>query len=224
MYYTGSTVGTLEDIYDSLYYGLGIAELGVAGFILMAGIVAAVAGFVFAVAMWVLEAIPLYKLSKKTGRKMPWLAWIPIFSGYCRLYVLADIPGDKEYDIFGKYKIKQRSNAFWIYVAINVLGSFVIGFIVTLASLLIPIVGSFSIVLNLLPMAATAVMRYIFLKDVLNIFKPDAKANNTAAIIVTALDTFVTLGFARTVYLYTLLKYEPLPQGTGDGEELVIAE
>ena len=223
-YVNDSSLDSLESIYDALYYGLGIAELGVAGVMMMVAIVTAAVSALLALVIWVLEAIPLYKLAKKTERPMPWLAWIPFFSSWFRQYVVADIPGNKPFDVFGKYKFDDRRTAFWVYLGIRLLGTIIIGLIVSVVSIVIPFIGSFSAILYLIPGAAAAIIEYIFLKDLLDVFKPDTKANTTASIVIVLLDTFVTLGLARTVYLYTLLKLDPLPQGTGDGAEFVVAE
>ena len=56
------------------------------------------------------------------------------------------------------------------------------------------------------------------------IFKEDKKANNTAAIVVTALDALATFGFARVVYLYTILKYNPIPEETIEIPTEAVAE
>ena len=223
MYSTGSS-SSLESIYEDLLYGLGIAELGFAGVLFTIGIIMTILSFVLAIAIWIIEAIPLYKLAKKTARPMPWLAWVPFFSSYFRLYVIADIPGEKEVNLFNKWKVADRRHAFWGYVGIRLFGGTLIGLLVAVCSFVIPLIGSLSAVLYLVPAVATAIIEYIFLKDLLDVFKPDIKANNVTSIVITALDNTVTFGLARTVYLYTLLKLDPLPKGTGDGAEFVIAE
>lgn len=163
---------------------------------------------------YIFEAFPIYKLAKKTGRKMAWLAWIPIFGVYFRTYVLADIAGDKELVIIPeKVVIKNRQTSFWIYLGISVLGPVVIGILTTILSL-IPVIGwfisMFTTLLVFVPVICTAFMEYAYLRDVLDIFKEDKKANNTAAIVVTALDAAITGGLARLIYLYTILKCEPI--------------
>ena len=212
-------VTTLEEIYEGLYYGLGIAELGIAGVVLVWGLIVAVVGFCvstfLSVLRWVLEAYPTYKLAKKVGYAHAYLAWIPIFGSYCRLFVLAGMPGDRPFEAFGKFKMKSRGLAFWLYLAIVVFGGTLITAIIGILNV-IPIIGqvigTFTSLLYLLPWAITTVMEYVFLKDVLDLFKEDEKANRTASIVVTLLDSLATFGFARTIYLYTLLKRDPLPQ------------
>ena len=70
-------------------------------------------------------------------------------------------------------------------------------------------------ILYLVPTVATGWMEYVYTKDVLDLFKEDKKSNRTAAIVVSALDSFVTFGFARTVLMYTIMKKNPLPQNFG---------
>ena len=212
-------VTTLEEIYEGLYYGLGIAELGIAGVVLVWGIMAAIIGAVvsavLSVLRWLLEAYPTYQLAKKVGYAHAYLAWVPIFGSYCRLYVLAAMPGDRPFDFLGKWKMKSRTMAFWLYLAILFFGNTIITTVIGILNV-VPIIGqvigSFASLLYLLPWAITCVAEYVFLKDVLDLFKEDEKSNRTTSIIITALDNLATLGFARTIYLYTLLKNEPVPQ------------
>ncbi len=208
----GEVSQILEDIYESLYYGLGIAELGIVGVILMAtiivSIVTAVVSFLVTVILWILEAIPLYKLAKKTNRKRAWLAWVPILGNYFRMYVLADIPGDKPFSIASRSI--SRNMAFWIYIGIDLFGVALVNVIVAIINFFIPVVGLLALAFNLLPLVCAGFMEYIFLKDVLDVFKADEKSNKVASIVITVLDNLATLGFARLVYLYTLLKYKPI--------------
>ncbi len=213
----GEVSQILEDIYYTLFYGLGIAELGIAGVILMISIITAAISLLVAIVVWVLEAIPLYKLAKKNGRKHAWLAWVPLFGNYFRMYVLADIPGDKPFS-FGSRSLCSRNMAFWIYVGIEIFGDALINIIVLIINFFFPVVGLLALVLPLLPWICTAIMEYIFLKDVIDMFKTDKKSNNVAAIVITVLDNIVTLGFARLIYLYTLLKYAPIKQNVNNVE------
>ncbi len=198
----------------------GIASVGIVGIMAVFAVIAAVVSFIVGVVIWILEAIPVYTLSKKMGRKNAWLAWIPFFGDEFRLWVLSDMAGDKPFTIYKeKYTIKNRNTSFWIYIAIKFLGGAVISAVVTAVSAIIPVIGTFSFVLMLVPKFACGVMEYVYLRDVLNIFKENKKSNQTASFVVTLLDNIATLGFARIVYLYTLLKREPLPI-----KEIVIEE
>ncbi len=209
----------LEEILEFLGLGYALGEVSIAGAILIFGIitviVSAIISFIFKFIIYVLEAFPVYKLARKTGRKRAWLAWVPVFGSYFRLYVLADIAGDKELVFFGKFKLKNRPLSFWMYVGIDLFGSTLITAVIGVLQVLPvigQIIGALSTLLNLVPAVAKAFIEYAYLRDVLNIFKEDKKANNTASIVVTALDALATLGFARVIYLYTILKYNPIPE------------
>lgn len=216
------SIDTLEELYETIYYGLGIAELGIAGVMLMVslivGLVAAVVGLVVSLVVFVLEAIPLYKISKKLDRKyawLVWLSWIPFIGGYFSTYVLSDIPGDQPVKLVSKLTVENRVMSFWIYTGIRLFGATLITVLISIVNM-IPVlgqvIGAFSTLLYLAPTVAAAWIEYAYLRDVLDLFKPDQKSNNTAAIIITALDTMATLGLARAIYLYTIMNKEPLPQ------------
>ncbi len=209
----------LEEFLRFLNVGITLGELSLGGTILLVclitSIITAVISFIFQFIIYVLEAFPVYKLARKTGRKRAWLAWVPVFGSYFRLYVLADIAGDKELVFFGKFKLKNRPLSFWMYVGIDLFGSTLITAVIGVLQVLPvigQIIGALSTLLYLVPAVAKAFIEYAYLRDLLNIFKEDKKANNTAAIVVTALDALATFGFARVVYLYTILKYNPIPE------------
>lgn len=219
---TDDLIEQMEELYEMLFYGLGIAELGLTGAILVGAIIVAIAtavvGFVVSLVVFILEAIPLYKISRKMGRKnawLVWLSWLPVIGGYFSAYVLADIPGDKPVKLVGKVEIKSRSMSFWMYTGIGLFGSAlitaVIG-IINVVPVIGQIVGAFASLLYLVPAVAMAWLEYVYLRDVLDIFSPDRKANNTAAIVVAVLDALVTFGLARAFYLYTVMNKAPLPR------------
>lgn len=173
-----------------------------------------VIAFVISVVVFLVEAVPIFKASKKLNRPcawLIWLGWLPVVGTYIKTYVLCDIAGDKSVKLFGKYEIESRLTSFWIYVGISVLGTAIISIIVSILSF-IPIIGAFSWILSYIPVVVLAVFNYAYLRDVLDLFKADKNANNTAAIIVTILDSTVTFGLARAIYLYTIYKLDPLPQ------------
>ncbi|MDO5123837.1 MAG: hypothetical protein Q4D44_04130 [Eubacteriales bacterium] len=204
----------LPDLFGSADSSLALAEMGIAGIILLVALITAVISIIFSLVIYVVEAIPTYILARKAKRPLAWLAWIPFFGSYCRLFVLADIPGNKPFvALTDKITIKSRPLSFLAYVGIKLLGPSVITAFIALANL-VPfigqVVGTLSSVLYLVPAVALAIMEYVYLKDVLDVFKEDKKANSTASLVVTLLDSFITFGFARVIYLYTLLKKEPI--------------
>ena len=159
---------------------------------------------------WILQAIPTYKLAKKAGYKNAFIAWIPIFGNYFRIYALSAIAQDKPFEL-GKLKIGNRSTSVWIYTAIGLFGTTVISSLVAILGS-IPVIGQiislFATFLLFVPSIVMAIMEYVYIKDVADTFKQDKNSNRTASILVTVLDHVATVGFARAIYLFTLLKYD----------------
>jgi hypothetical protein len=72
-------------------------------------------------------------------------------------------------------------------------------------------IGAVATLLYLLPAAAMGVIEFVYLRDAINVFKPDEKSNRTHALIITILDSLITFGWARVLYLFTMRKMHPLP-------------
>lgn len=203
-------LGDIESILGSLGAIFSFASMGVSAIVSLLVVIFTAVVFVL---FFVLRAIPVYSLAKKTGSKFAWLAWVPVFSSYCRLFVLCDIAGNKPFDFWnGKLKIKNRKMSFLAHLCISVLGGTIISAIVGVANLFLPIVGSLSTILALVPTVACAIIDYVYLRDIIDIFKENKESNNTTAIIITVIDTLLVGDFIRTIYLYTLLKRQPLPE------------
>ena len=228
-----SLIDFLKEFYEVLYYGLGIAEMGVSGVVLVGGIIvtviSAIFNFVVSVLIFIIEATPLYKVSKKMNRKyawMVWLSWIPIIGKYFCTFVVADIPGDKPVRLFKKIQIESRVMSFCIHTGIGIFGTALVTVIVGIANV-IPVVGqaigAFSTLFYLIPAIATAWIEYAYMRDILDIFKPNKKSNNITAIVIAALDGLATMGIARAVYMYTIMNKEPLFQVT-EAEQTAYAE
>lgn len=213
--------GILSDSADIASAVVVLAELLVSGVGLVVTVIGAILALLLAVALFIIQAIPVYKLAKKLKVRNAWLAWIPIYSIYFRTYVLADMAGNKPFRLFkGKINIANRRNAFWIYLLVAVVGGAVASMVASVAGAvlsIIPVLGTvlgylMGSVLGLLPAVVCAFAEYVFLRDVLDLFKSDKDANNTAAVIITILDNVLTGGWAQTIWLYTLLKRRPLPR------------
>lgn len=216
----GGLLDGLQELYDVFYYGMGVAELGVAGVALLVSVIVAVVsavfGFCVSLLVFLLEAIPLYKIANKVGRKkawLVWLSWLPVIGQYLSTYVLSDIPGNKPLVLTEKVVIKDRLMSFWLHIGIGLFGSALITTLIGVLNL-IPVLGqvagALSAFLYLVPPIASAWIEYAYLRDVLNIFREDEHANRTAAIVVAVLDALVTFGLARAFYLYTVMNKEPL--------------
>ncbi len=217
------SLNTLEDIYDGMSLLYGVTKLGISGVMLAIAVIGVLFSLAISLLLFILEAIPLSVISKKLGKNAAWMAWMPLFSSYFRQYVVTDMAGDKEVvflegEKYSKYTIKSRPLSFWIWAGIRLFGSTLITTVLGIGSfipVLNTILGILAPLLYLVPTVATGWMEYVYTKDVLDLFKEDKKSNRTAAIVVSALDSFVTLGFARTVLMYTIMKKNPLPQKFG---------
>lgn len=202
-------IGSINNIFNS---GIGI----VWSIIL---IISAIVSFTVSMVHWLLQAYPLFRLAQKTGRKCAWLAWIPFIGDYCRTFVLSDLPGNKEVVILNKVKLS-RVAAFWIWVGVKLFGFIVWDGVMTILSGVVSATGIGALltpafaVLSFVPDVALFLFEYTFLRDALDLFKPDRKKNNTIAIILSVVDYFLPWRFARTVYLWFLLRCEPLPGDT----------
>ena len=191
-----------------------LLNLGITGITLFISIVTAIISFVIWVVKYVVEGIPVYILAKKAGVEWAILAWMPVFTSHFRRYLLVRIPDPKPVEFLDK-KIQNRSNVFWLYLLVKYAGPTLISvfiFIVSFFPVAGLLIGSFTSLLYLVPPVAAGFLDYLFLKDVLDMFKEDKKTNNTTSIVVTVLDCIVTFGLARSIYLYSLIKKNPLPQ------------
>ncbi len=224
---TQEVVSIFDRIIKVLTLGYDLADLGITGIILLISIITAVVGFIFAVVQYLLASFPVYKLAKKLGRKHAILAWIPVLPQYFRMYVIADMAGDKAVSVFnGKITLKNRFTSFWIYLCIAICGNTIVD-VLSLFLNFIPGLGMLlslaTTILSLAPTFITALFEYAYFRDMLNIFKADKKSNNTTAIVITVLDVFL-FGWAKVVYLYTMLKLEPITESEAEPIEGTAAE
>ena len=216
----GSIDGTLDSVVGIT--GSIMALIGVLGTVgtVVLGIVGAIVGALIWVALHILQSVPVYALAKKTGRKNAWIAWLPLpfllLEELPRMFVVADIPGDKEVKLIGKFKLSSRAVSFWIWVGIYFFGNILWDFVMYILTSILTMTGvgalltPVTFLLTFVPNVALAWLEYAFVRDVLNVFKEDKKSNNTVAIIVAVVDAIIPSRFARTVCLYSIMKKEPL--------------
>lgn len=131
--------------------------------------------FLVLAGIYVLNSIGLYRMAKKVGNDKPWLAWIP----FANMWLMFTLP-DSEYRVLAINKvIADRSNAFWIFMAIQYGTSIVISmlsafpFIGWIFALLSPFVG------------VATMLVYIFMmfpvyKSLYAMFLPESSAQNYA--------------------------------------------
>ena len=196
----------LEDILDIVFSGYSVA------LIIFFAIIAVVA-LLLSIAYYLVEAYATYKLSKKLGRSMCILAWAPIFGRYFRTFVICDMT-DTTFKALDRFKIPNRRNSFWLYLAILILGNSLITGFITVVNVLPgmgQIISAVSTFLYLIPVLVTRYMEFVYLRDAMDLFRVDRKSNQTWAFIATVAELLATQGVGRIVCLYSLLKKEPLP-------------
>ena len=119
-------------------------------------------------------------------------------------------------NLFGKWKFK-RLTAILVYLGIVLIGvhavstisgviSGILSLIPILRWILAPIVG---FVLGLIPGVALIVFEYYFLRDIVDMYNADSNSAKTTTIIITIANYF-TAGIVRGIYLWTLLKKQPV--------------
>lgn len=127
------------------------------------------------IAVYVLQAVALYKMANKLGHQYPWMAWIP----YANTYLLFTLP-DKKLKVLAFNKEVDRSTGFWIWLALN-LGGTVIQGIVSV----IPVIGTF--IATLLPFAilvANIFITYAMYKDLYEMFVDESQATPFAIVSI----------------------------------------
>ena len=181
------------------------------------GIVIAVAGALVTALCFFIEAVPLFVVAKKTKNPLCWIsffAWIPVIGPYISVFLTAIIP-DTPVHIFWKIKIKSRILSYLIYLAFMFGGNLIITTLIGILAL-IPIIGQIlsiiTPILYLIPLFVVLYLRYVYIRDVLDMFKADRKRNNAFALIVAIVDTALPLNPARGVCLMTLMFKKPLPK------------
>lgn len=125
------------------------------------------------IGVYVLQAVPLYKMAKKLGHQYPWMAWIP----FANTYLMFTLP-DKQLRILAFNKDIDRVTGFWIWLALN-LGGTVIQGIVSV----IPVIGT--LIATLLPFAilvANIFITYAMYKDLYEMFVDESQATPFAIV------------------------------------------
>lgn len=173
----------------------------------------AIIAFLKFLATYLITAVPLSSIAKKAGCKKRYIAWIPFFQDLFCLYLLSRIPGKDDFQM-GKLHMEERNTSFLVYLLVHFFGSALLTVLIVIINI-IPylgqIIGAFSTVLYLIPTAVLTIIEFVYLRDVLDLFKPKKKNNRLMAWIVSILDSLVTSGWAKRLYLFTLLGKSPLP-------------
>ena len=130
------------------------------------------------IAVYVLQAVALYKMANKLGHQYPWMAWIP----YANTYLLFTLP-DKKLKVLAFNKEVDRSTGFWIWLAITLGGSVIQG--IFSAFTVIPVIGP--IIVSLVPIAimvARIFITYSAYKDLYEMFVDESQATPFAIVSI----------------------------------------
>ncbi len=199
-------------------------------------------GLLFAFGIYLLNAIPLYKIGKKLGYDKNFLPWIPVFSEIIHLFVLSDLPGIKSFSVSPKIdrflKIGTRKKSFLVYIILYCVGmavsfifsgfseivSTVLSHITTeyanegLSAVLYILSAGIDLVSFIIPAIPSLILVvysitliYVYLRDLISIFKADRASNERTALIVAVINS-VTSGLALPIYLCYLSRFDPLPE------------
>ncbi len=134
--------------------------------------------FLSAIAVYVLQAIALYKMATKLGHQYPWMAWIP----YANTYLLFTLP-DKKLKVLAFNKEVDRSTGFWIWLAITLGGGIIQGIFSVFT--VIPVIGP--IIVSLVPIAimvARIFITYSAYKDLYDMFVDESQATPFAIVSI----------------------------------------
>lgn len=194
--------------------GAAAGEASTSMFGLLGGIVGWIIGALLAVALYLVSAISVYSLAKKANYKLAWLAWIPLCQPLVCTFVLYQSSGKDAFEfINGKLKVNQGIWMFVGYAVASVVGGAIISFVNGLIGS-IPVIGVIWAVIAFIPNIIFSLLlgafQYVYLRDFVGIFKSDLKKIQIHCFIVTLLDVLLTGGWARAIYLLTMMKLQPL--------------
>ena len=129
---------------DDLAGLFALSTLGISAVAVIATIVIFLLLFV---ALYIVFCYPYYRMAKKANMPNAWLAFIP----WANVWLQFNL-SDREYNVFNWIKTRNRTTAFWIYVAVSLGGGAIYGVLAGISSLLV----------ILLPLAWLFYMVYLF--------------------------------------------------------------
>ena len=187
---------------------------------------------VVAVLMFFLEylgiAIPLFIIGRKVKCKFAWLAWVPVGQSLFAIFVMWKISGKEEFEFWnGKIRIRQGILAVLGYVIVSVFGNGIVTILVGVLNI-IPGLGQVASLLAMLlywiPGIVLGIIEYVYMRDVIRVFKSDDKKCQVHAFVIAVLDRLLIGGWARSIYLITLMGKKPLPKEQEISPDLVALE
>ena len=110
------------ELFEDLMYELGLPMVSVGVFLVVYLVFLALL-LAYAIAVYILMGIPVYRMAKKQGAAHAWLAFLP----WGHEYMLLKAGEGQPFRVFGKRLFKKRTMAFWTYLAVSLSVSFVLG-------------------------------------------------------------------------------------------------
>lgn len=116
------------DIYSE-FSSLPVEGSGLLSIFMIVYLIAALIGFLFSIAVYVLQSLGFYSIANRRGIHHPWLAWIPVGN----MWILGSI--SDQYQFVAKGKVKNRRKtllglqiAMTVCVILVYVAAFVLGF------------------------------------------------------------------------------------------------
>lgn len=150
----------------------------VEGLVASGALIMVIAMLLLSIAVYVLQAVALYKMANKLGHQYPWMAWIP----YANTYLLFTLP-DKKLKVLAFNKEVDRSTGFWIWLAITLGGGVIQGIFSVFT--VVPVIGP--IIVSLVPIAimvARIFITYSAYKDLYEMFVDESQATPFAIVSI----------------------------------------
>jgi len=210
-----SISGNIGSIFESMgSIAASGASIAAAGVFVICLCIAALS-LLLDVIVYLFRTICLVKLAKKAGRSDGWLAFIPI----AWHFVLCDL-SDAPFKLFGKQWFRDRRIAFWVWLGVKYLGGLIISLISgTICSvlMLIPVIGQVigprvGILLPFVPLVLSACMRYRFLYDATEVFRPGRRNNKTLSVLSILVEELLSTDFMTLILLWSMVRGKPAVQ------------
>lgn len=183
----------LEDILDVIFGSAAVMSVVILILVIIA---------VWAAGIYVLKSIGLYRMAKKLNHDKAWLAWIP----YAKIWLMFDLPRT-EYRVLAINKvIDNRTNAFWIYIAIQY-GTNIAISILSIIPLVGTFISCFSVLVKIALVVAYIFMMYPAYKDLYDMFLPESSAKGYA---VTSIICNYVMGIVTPILMLIASGKDPI--------------
>lgn len=119
----------LASVEGILYSIFGIGSLAFTGISAVVTLIISIAAILWVVANYLLQAIPLFIMARKTGYKHAWMAFFPYTNDF-----LTFILPIREFNLFNLIKSNRRDIMALIYLGMNIIGGTVVSILAILTS------------------------------------------------------------------------------------------